>query len=93
MILGMRRKLAKMDWGSFTPEFYRADDKRMVHIIDHPLRTQEEVDRNIRFIIGRIQWMHMKGGHHTVFLYDDDFVMAEGAREQIRNALKNMPIS
>lgn len=80
-------RLMKMDWGYFTPEFYLEKDKRMVHVFNHSLATDEEVDRTIRFISGRLEWLLGAELKHTVVIDDMGRNISKEGRQKIKAVL------
>lgn len=46
----------KMKWGNITPELYSEQKKSCIHIFNHLLEGQANIDRCIRFAIGRLEW-------------------------------------
>ena len=44
----------ELDWGAVTPESADLDKNVFIYIFNHQLSTPAEVDRTIRFIVGRL---------------------------------------
>ena len=62
-----------MDWGEITPEFCSHKEKSVVHVFNHYLEGQENIDRCIRFAIGRINWYKsiLPHGYTQMVMFDD----------------------
>lgn len=43
-----------LDWGSITPDSVNLGKNRFTYIFNHQISTPTEVDRTIRFVVGRI---------------------------------------
>lgn len=44
----------KLDWGTVTPESTNLDKNVFTYVFNHRLSSPEEVDRTVRFIVGRL---------------------------------------
>lgn len=49
-------RIADMDWGFFTPEFADGNTNTIIHVFNHNLKGNQNIDRTLKFIIGRINW-------------------------------------
>lgn len=76
----------KFDWGTITPEFYNKEKNSVVHIFNHYLIGEENINRVIRFTIGRIEWYNNyfpQGCTHEV-AFDD---RGQGIDDCVRNRI------
>jgi hypothetical protein len=44
----------ELDWGVVTPESANLDQNVFTYVFNHKLSTSAEVDRTVRFIVGRL---------------------------------------
>lgn len=45
-----------LDWGQVTPEAANTDRNEFVYIYNHDVSSSQNIDRTIRFIIGRLNY-------------------------------------
>lgn len=51
--------MTEIDWGVVTPESANLAENKFTYVFNHKLSTAAEIDRTIRFIIGRLFFYDM----------------------------------
>lgn len=46
----------ELDWGSVTPEASNVENNTFTYVFNHKLSSTAEIDRTIRFVVGRLQF-------------------------------------
>jgi len=50
------KRISDMDWGAVTPELFNREKNSVVHIFNHCLLDWGNINRAIKFAVGRIEW-------------------------------------
>lgn len=84
------KEIFELDWGTITPEFYNGQKNSVVHIFNHSLLGDDNINRSIKFAIGRIKWYSTylpKGCSHEVVFDDRGQNINDGVRKQITESI------
>lgn len=84
------KNIYDLDWGSVTPEFYNREKNTAVYIFNHWLVDEGNVDRTIRFVLGRIEWYKQylpQGCGYEIVFDDRGQKVTEALRDKIVNSL------
>ncbi|GEM_PF-2837107 len=80
----------ELDWGTITPEFYNREKNAAVHIFNHNLSGEENINRAIKFALGRIKWYskYLPPGCSNEVVFDDRGQdIDDSVRKQLANSL------
>jgi hypothetical protein len=56
IILDIFTHMYDLDWGVVTPEASNINENEYTYVFNHKLSTPAEVDRTIRFVVGRLRF-------------------------------------
>lgn len=85
----------KLDWGTITPEFYNREKNSAVHIFNHNLSGVENINRVIKFALGRIKWYSNNlppGCSHEVVFDDRGQDIDNNVRKQLADSLRPLAL-
>ncbi len=79
-----------LEWGAATPELIAYDSSCAVHVINHALTDEAQLNRNLAFIRGRVAFFerHLPMGATQRIIFDDrGQSIASCIREALREAI------
>ncbi|MBN8603013.1 MAG: hypothetical protein J0M26_18395 [Planctomycetes bacterium] len=76
-----------LDWGTATPEFVSRDSSTAIHVINHALENDVQLNRNMSFIRGRIAFFarQLPSGMKQHVIFDD---RGQNIPSSIRDSLR-----
>ena len=77
-----------LNWGTVTPEFYNKDTKTVVHVFNDCLIGDENINRSVKFAVGRIKWFsnYLSPEYRHEVIFDD---RGQGIDDMTRNTIAN----
>lgn len=88
---GPREEAINFSWGPFTPEFVNTEEKKIIHIFNNNLESDDNIARSINFATGRIEWFDLyyaDGYTHEVFFDDRGQAVDDDIKSRIRDNLR-----
>lgn len=89
------KAISNMDWGSITPEFFNREKNSAVHIFNHCLLDEDNINRAIKFAIGRIEWYKNflpQGCSHEVVFDDRGQDIDDSVRNKVAESLSGLTL-